>query len=69
MTNVPDCYDLLELNFMVNNSCVTIGSALVMLRLRIVHLILFKFVELFIVPLLDDLDVEANSLAVSTLRT
>ena len=31
MTNVPDCCGLLEFNFKVNNSCVTLGSALLIL--------------------------------------
>ena len=48
---------------MVNKSCVTLGSALVMLRLSTADLILLKFVEVFTVQLLD---AEANSLAVST---
>jgi len=43
MTNVPDCCGLIEFNFMVNNSCVTLGSALLILRLWIVDVMLFKF--------------------------
>ena len=55
MTNVPGCCGLLEFNFIVNNSCVTLGSALVMLRLGIVDLVLFKFVELFTMQLLESI--------------
>ena len=45
MTNAPDCWGLLAFNFVVNNSRVTIGSVLLILRLWTVYAILCKCVK------------------------